>query len=97
MSTTTTSGLNAGGDSLKNHQIGSPADGRKLNGSGTVGSSLTSDMTVSSVVPVSVKDVDSKVIEGSHKSGSDDVSSKFSTESFKNQAGPRGETGNEGA
>jgi hypothetical protein len=48
-------------------------------------------------IPIVVKDVNSTVIEGSHKSGSDDVSSKFSTDSFKNQAGPRGETGTKGA
>jgi hypothetical protein len=56
---------------------------------------VTSGMSVqpnSEVRPISVKDVDATVITGSHKSGSDDVSAKFSTDTFKNQAGPRGET-----
>jgi hypothetical protein len=51
---------------------------------------INSGMNVQTQVPAtSAKDVDSTVICGSHKSSSDDVSSKFSTDQFKNQGGPR--------
>ena len=100
---TSSTGLNASTDhaeALRRNQIGSPADGRKLNGSGTPGTDINSGITASQnseMRPVMVKDVDSTVIEGSHSSSSDDVSKDFSMESFKNQAGPRGKTGTEGA
>ena len=57
------------------------------------GDTTMSGMVVGSQLPAIVaKDVDSTVLQGSHKSGSDDVSKNFSTDAFKNQAGPRGET-----
>ena len=42
------------------------------------------------VRPIVVKDVDSTVITGSHKSSSDDVSRSVNMDAFKNQSGPRG-------
>jgi hypothetical protein len=51
---------------------------------------INSGMNVQTQVPATTaKDVDSTVICGSHKSGSDDVSKNFSTDQFKNQGGPR--------
>jgi hypothetical protein len=96
MSTVNQNNINTTNDheaTLKNGKIGDAADGRRLNGTGTKSSTITSGMNVQTQVPApQAKDVDSRVIEGSHKSSSDDVSSKFSTDSFKNQAGPRGKT-----
>lgn len=54
---------------LDRSQIGSPADGRKLNSTGTQGSGVTSGMAASQnseVRPVAVKQVDHKTIEGSN-------------------------------
>lgn len=55
--------------SLKNNGIGSPADGRRLNGSGTQGSDVNSGIAASQnseVRPVEVKQVGHKTIEGSN-------------------------------
>ena len=96
---TSSNGLNNNADSLKNHQIGSPADGRRLNGSGTPGTDINSGITASQnseLRPVMVTPVDCKVIEGSG-SGDSRAEADFSMDSFQNQAGPRGETENEGA
>jgi hypothetical protein len=99
MSTPTSStGINATAQhdaALDNKHIGSPADSRRLNSTGSQGSGINSGIAVtqnSEVRPITVKDVDSTVITGSHKSGNDNVSAKFSTDAFKNQAGPRGDT-----
>jgi hypothetical protein len=53
---------------------------------------INSGMNTQTQVPASavvIRDVDSTVITGSHKSASDDVSKNFSTDAFKNQGGPR--------
>lgn len=96
MSTVNQNNINTTNDheaTLRNGKIGDAADGRRLNSTGTKGSSVTSGMNVQTQVPApQAKDVDSRVIEGSHTSGSDNVSAKFSTDAFKNQNGPRGET-----
>ena len=81
---------------LRNGKIGDPADGRRLNNTGTKGSSVTSGMNVgqnSAVTPVSVKPVDRRTIEGStpgdHRAPSTGAGI---TDSFKTQNGPRGLT-----
>jgi hypothetical protein len=105
MSTPTSSnGINTSATheaSLKNNQIGSPADGRRLNGSGSLGSDVTSGMEAqqnAEVRPVMVRPVDRKTIEGSYAGDSrENESQDFSTDGLKHQAGPRGETGTKGA
>ena len=79
--------------SLDRSQIGSPADGRKLNGSGTQGSGVTSGIAASQnseVRPVTVKPVGSKTITGSypgdHRGGN---SGAGVTDFAKNAPGPR--------
>ena len=74
MSTSTSSnGLNTSKHadaSLDRSHIGSPADGRKLNGSGTSGSGINSGIAASQnseVRPISVKQVDHVALEGSNK------------------------------
>ena len=74
-----------------NEQSGSPRSSR--NPGNTSGMSVGSQVVVGAVKPV-----DSKTLAGSysgdHREGE---SQDFSTESFKNQSGPRGETGKRGA
>ncbi len=79
---------------LKNGKIGDAADGRRLNSTGTKGSTTTSGMNVGSqVTPITVKDVGSKTLEGSHAGDHRAPNTGAGiTDSFKNQAGPRGET-----
>src|SRR5690348_16953310 len=96
---TSSNGLNTSAHSeasLDRSHIGSPADGRRLNGSGTAGSGVTQGMAAaqpSELRPVSVKNVDAKTIEGSHAGDHRAPNTGAGvTDSFKNQAGPRGET-----
>ena len=96
---TSSNGLNTSAHSeasLDRSHIGSPADGRRLNGSGTAGSGVTQGMAAaqpSELRPVTVKDVDSNTIEGSHTGDHRAPNTGAGvTDSFKNQAGPRGET-----
>lgn len=100
MATATTSGMNASADhskALDRSHIGSPADGRRLNGSGTQGTGTMSGVAASQnseVRQVTVKQVDYVALEGSNAPGNfvEKESADFSTDAFKNQAGPRGET-----
>ena len=70
-----------------NEQSGSPRDSRSTD--------LTSGMEVKSQVPNPVAlPVDSKKLDGENLNTVRNVSSAFSTASFKNQAGPRGRTSN---
>jgi hypothetical protein len=59
----------------------------------------SSSLTVGSQVNVGlVKPVDSKTLTGSYPGDHrENESQDFSTDQFKNQAGPRGETGTKGA
>lgn len=80
---------------LKNGKIGDPADGRRLNNTGTKGSSVTSGMNVGAqVTPIRVKTGEGvKTIEGSFPGDHRAPANKTDiTAAFKNQAGPRGET-----
>jgi hypothetical protein len=80
---------------LRNGKIGDAADGRRLNGTGTKGSTVTSGMNVAApVTPISVKTgTGVKTIEGSfpgdHRAPANTADI---TAAFKNQNGPRGET-----
>lgn len=70
---------------------GSPADGQKMVAGSTGVDNTTSDMSVSSVVPVSVKPVDRKTLEGStpgdfNKSGD---TAKASMDAIANPPSPR--------
>lgn len=82
--------------SLDRSQIGSPADGRKLNGSGSLGSGVNSGIAASQnseVRPVVVKQVDHNALIGSNRGDHRAPNTGAGvTDSFKNQAGPRGET-----
>jgi hypothetical protein len=74
-----------------NEQSGSPRDSR--NGAINSGLSVGSQVTVGPIKPV-----DSKTLSGSYPGDHREKESEdFSTESFKNQAGPRGETGTKAA
>lgn len=87
--------------SLDRSHIGSPADGRKLNSSGVQGTDINSGIAASQpseLRPVTATPVDSKTITGSfsgdHRAPNTGANT---TDAFKNQAGPRGETGTKGA
>jgi hypothetical protein len=71
-----------------------PADGRRLNGTGTKGSTTTSGMDVGSQVNVGpMKPVGSKTLEGSYAGDHRAPANKADiTAAFKNQSSPRGET-----
>lgn len=92
--TTPTSNLNQNDGTLDRSTIGSPADGRKLNGSGTQGSDINSGLSVGSVIPVTVKQVDHIAIEGSNKGNH---LTPAGPAVLPAQPGPRGETGQAGA
>jgi hypothetical protein len=80
---------------LRNGKIGDAADGRRLNSTGTKGSSVTSGMNVGAqVTPISVKTGEGvKTLEGSFPGDHRASANKTDiTAAFKNQAGPRGET-----
>jgi hypothetical protein len=98
MSTVNQNNINTTNDheaTLKNGKIGDAADGRRLNGTGTKSSTVTSGMNVGSQVTVGkVKTGEGvKTIEGSfpgdHRAPNTGAGI---TDSFKNQNGPRGET-----
>lgn len=93
MATPTASPSNA--PALKNNAVGTPADGQKP----VSANPSTSSMGVSSQVgPIIVKPVGNKTLEGSYPGDHRDIeSADFSTDSFKSEAGPRGETGTKGA
>ena len=80
---------------LDRSKIGSPADGRKLNGTGEQGSSVTSGMAASQnseLRPVTVNPVDFKTVTGSfagdHRTKTGDVA-KDSVNRAADNGGPR--------
>lgn len=85
--------------SLDRSKIGSPADGRKLNGSGEQGSGINSGIAAaqnSEVRPVTVKPVGSKTLTGSypgdHRAPSKDVAAQ-SLATAADNGGPRNRVG----
>ena len=93
---TSSNGLNTSAHSEKSldrSHIGFPADGRKLNGSGTTGTSINSGVNAaqpSELRPVTVKDVDSKTLEGSHAGDHRAPNTGAGVTDFaKNAPGPR--------
>lgn len=91
MSTPTSSnGLNTTAThdaTLDRSTIGSPADGRKLNGTGDFGSDINSGMACGSPVTVGpIKPVDRKTLEGSTPG---DFRSQAAPAVLPNQPGPR--------
>jgi hypothetical protein len=77
---------------LNGSRVGSPADGTKLPGERSTG--INSGLNVSSQVSVGqTKPVDFKSLEGSYTGDHRGPNTgATTTDQFKNQAGPRGET-----
>jgi len=102
MGTPTTSGINTSATheaSLDRSKIGSPADGRKLNATGSTGVTINSGLNVgknSEVTPITVKQVDHKTIEGSnpgdHRAQPGDTANESLNRAADN-GGPRNRVG----